>query len=164
VLTNPFLRWMDRLYGFIVTIGSNLQSLILLYLRLTWGHQYFVTGLEKLKNIDSTIQFFTNLNFSHPIFHAYEVAIIQTVGGILLFIGLASRLAAIPLIIVTSTILITAHKESLANLSFISDPHILVIQEPFPFLLTALIILAFGPGRISLDALLKRWMNQQPRY
>jgi putative oxidoreductase len=164
MIANPFLRWMDRLYGFIVSIGSNLQSVILLYLRLTWGHQYFLTGSEKLKDIEGTIQFLTDLNFPAPAFHAYEIAIIQAVGGFLLFIGFASRLAAIPLVLVTSTLLITAHKEYLSDMKFVSDPHLLVIQEPFPFLLTALIILAFGPGRIALDALLKRWIDHQPRY
>ena len=31
-----------------------------------------------------------------------------------------------------------------------------VKADPFPFLLLALIVLAFGPGQLSVDALLKR--------
>lgn len=161
---SPWLQWLDLFYSFIVKIGSNLQSLFLLYMRLTWGHQLFMTGIAKLKDIDSMVQFLTKLNFPAPTFHAYEIALIEAVGGILLVLGFASRLAAIPVIFVTLVTLSTAHAEYLANFRFVTDPLILVIQKPYPFLITALLVFIFGPGRISIDGWIKRWVERQPRY
>lgn len=39
--------------------------------------------------------------------------------------------------------------------SIISDPDKFVKADPFPFLLTAVIVLVFGPGLFSIDALIK---------
>jgi uncharacterized membrane protein YphA (DoxX/SURF4 family) len=39
-----------------------------------------------------------------------------------------------------------------------------VSQNPYPFLITTLLVFIFGPGRISLDAWIKRWVSHQPRY
>ena len=48
---------------------------------------------------------------------------------------------------------LTADFEAVSNI--FSDPDKFVKADPFPFLLTALIVLIFGPGRFSVDALLK---------
>jgi putative oxidoreductase len=39
-----------------------------------------------------------------------------------------------------------------ALLSFFSDPDKFIAAAPFAFLMVALIVLIFGPGRISVDA------------
>jgi len=164
VFVNPLLRWLARFYSPFLKIGSNLQSLFLIYLRIIWGHRLFLLGMEKLHDLEGTIKFFTTLNLPAPIFHAYEVGIVEAACGILLILGLASRLAAIPLIIVMVTALSTAHAEYVGNLQFITDPHLLAIQHPYPYLFTGLIVFIFGPGRISLDAWIKRWADKQPKY
>ena len=164
MLQNTFLRRMSKFYGFIILIGSNLQSVFLLYMRLTWGHQLFLTGLTKFRDIDSFIKVLAANNYPAPHFHAYEIAILEIIGGVLLFLGLASRLIAIPLILLTLTILTTLHADYLGNFRFVTDPLILAIQQPYPFLITSLLIFIFGPGRISLDAWIKRWLSHQPRY
>lgn len=164
MLTNPFFHSIDVIYSFILKIGSNLQSLLLLYMRLVWGHQFILTGVDKLKDIAGTAAFFTKLGIPAPIFHAYSIGIIESVCGILVLIGFASRLAAIPLIIVLVTAFGLAHTDALANLKFLADPHILVIEKPYPFLMMTLLVFIFGPGRVSLDAWIKRWADNQPRY
>jgi putative oxidoreductase len=164
MLANPFLRIIEKFYGFFVTVGSNLQTILLLYMRLTWGHQLFLIGLSKLKDIGAVVQFFTKLGIVAPTFHAYLVGIFETVGGIALILGFASRIFTIPIIVIMLTALSLAHAEALANFQFVFNPKILVVQEPYPFLFTALMVFIFGPGRISLDAWLKRWISHQPRY
>lgn len=161
---NPFLRWISKFYGYIILIGSNLQSLFLLYMRLTWGHQYILGGLAKFKDIDSYIQLLTTFNYPTPHFHAYEIAYIELIGGILLIIGFASRLVAIPLILLSLTSLSTIHADYLTHFRFITEPMMLVIQQPYPFLITALLVFIFGPGRVSIDAWIKRWLSRQPHY
>lgn len=164
MLENRFLYWMDKIYGFIVKIGSNIQSLFLLYMRLTWGHQFLLIGVEKLKDISKTVEFFDKLGIPYSYFHAHSVAFFETVGGILLMIGFASRLASIPLIIILLTALSTAHSHVLTNFKFILDPKSLVGENPYPFLITTLMVFCFGPGRIAIDAWIKRWVDHQPKY
>jgi putative oxidoreductase len=159
-----FLRIIDRIYGWFIGIGSNLQSLFLLYMRLVWGHQFFITGIAKLAHIDTFTQFFISLNLSHPVFTSYAVASLETIGGLCLFFGFISRLAAIPLIVIMISALSLAHSEAFIQLRFLFEPALLVRQPPYPFLLTSLLVFIFGPGRVSIDAWIKRWASKQPKY
>jgi len=164
MLRSPFLHWVDLLYSFIIKIGSNLQSVFLLYMRIVWGHQFLIIGLGKLGDIHKVADFYTSLNIPFPLFNAYLVGTIETVGGFLLLIGFASRLAAIPLIIIMLTALSTAHAPNISNFRFLLEPLSLVKQDPYPFLITSILVFVFGPGRVSIDAWLKRWVDRQPRY
>ena len=159
-----FLRIAGRIYGWIIGSGSNLQSLFLLYMRLVWGHQFFVTGIAKFTHIDTVTQFFIALNLSHPVLISYVVASFETLGGLCLFLGCMSRLFAIPLIVIMVSALSLAHSEAFVELRFLFEPALLVHQAPYPFLLTALLVFIFGPGRISIDAWIKRWLTKQPKY
>jgi len=164
MLTNPTLQKLDVLYTWVIKTGSNLQSLLLFYMRLVWGHQFFVIGLAKLKDINKVIEAFNAINIPGPGFHAYLVASLEMVCGFLILIGLASRLAAVPLAIIMFVALATAHAPNLSDFQFLTQPLLLVKEAPYPFLLMSLMVLAFGPGRISVDAWIKRWVENQPRY
>jgi putative oxidoreductase len=164
MLTNPLLHWLEKLYGILIKIGSNLQSLFLLYMRLTWGHQLFLTGMDQLKEIGAFAALLAKFHYPAPSFHAHEIAILELVGGFLLFIGFFSRLIAIPLILLFLTTLSTIHADALASFRFVAEPMTLVLQRPYPFLITSLLVFIFGPGRLSFDAWIKRWLSKQPRY
>ena len=164
MLVNPFLRKAEKIYQFFIRFGSNFQSLFLLYMRVTWGNEFMQTGLQKLNAIGKTADFFASLHISHPLFNAYLVSWTETLCGLCLLLGFASRMAAIPLIIIMLTALSTAHAPDISNFRFLFDPLSLVRQTPYPFLITAILILCFGPGRISIDAWLKRWIGNKPRY
>jgi putative oxidoreductase len=82
------------------------------------------------------------------------VASFETVGGLLLILGLASRLIAIPLTVVLCTAYATAHRAALLNI--FDDPETFISQPPFNFLVMCLIVFAFGPGKYSLDYLIER--------
>jgi putative oxidoreductase len=161
---NPLLRFFGYLYELIIKVGGNFQSLFLLWMRLTWGHQFYLSGSAKLHNMEKTIQFFTTLQLPYPELHAYVVGWIELVGGLLLFIGLASRLVSIPLICVMIGALATAHAEQLVLAKFITEPANFVTMAPYPFLITSVLVFLFGPGRISLDALIKHWAQGQPKF
>lgn len=161
---NKTLHRIDRFYSFLIKFGSNLQSLFLLYMRAIWGHQFFITGIAKFNHIDVVSQFFSNLHVTSPTLVAYLVAFIETICGFLLFFGFASRLVAIPLIIVMASALSLAHSEAFIQLRFLFEPILLVREAPYPFLLTALLVFIFGPGRVSIDAWIKRWASRQPKY
>ena len=77
----------------------------------------------------------------------------ETFGSLLLIAGLASRLTAIPITVVMAVAYLTADLEAVTGI--FSDPDKFVKADPFPYLVTALIVLVFGLGKFSIDALIK---------
>ena len=71
-----------------------------------------------------------------------------------MIIGLASRLAAILVAFTMAVAYLTADLEAVT--SFFSEPDKFVKADPFPYFICALIVFVFGPGRFSVDALIKR--------
>ena len=72
-----------------------------------------------------------------------------------MLIGLASRLAAIPLICVMLVAYITADYPAVKGI--FNNPDEFIAQRPFTYLLSCLFIFACGPGMFSIDGLLKRF-------
>ena len=143
-----------RAYELFVTLANLLQSPLLLALRLYFFWQLFQTGQGKLSNIAKIIQFFTDLHIPAPTVNAYFVSSLECFGGLLLMVGLASRPLALMVAISMCVAYWTTEQEALTT--FFSNSDNFVKADPFPYLLTALIVLAFGPGLFSIDALLKR--------
>jgi putative oxidoreductase len=143
-----------RAYELFVTLANFLQAPFLLALRLYFFWQLFQTGQGKLSNIAKIIQFFTDLHIPAPTVNAYFVSSLECFGGLLLMIGLASRPLALMVAISMFVAYWTTEQEALTT--FFSNPDKFVNADPFRFLLTALIVFAFGPGLFSIDALLKR--------
>lgn len=138
--------------GCIEKIGGALKDIFLLAVRLAWGSWFFLSGLGKWYSVDKVVDYFRELGIPYPEFNAYAAMFTEMIGGALLVLGLFSRVAAIPLIVVMVVALATAHHEAISNL--LSNPQDILSQAPFTFLMAALIVLIFGPGRISLDYLM----------
>ena len=147
--TNLILRG----YGFLSASGTAMQSPLLLVLRLYFFWQLFLTGKGKLANIGKVSEFFASLGIPLPTLNAYFIGSLECFGGLLLIIGLASRPLALLVFLSMTVAYVTADFEAVS--SIFSDPDKFVKADPFPFLLTALIVFAFGAGRLSVDALLK---------
>ena len=132
-------------------LQAGTQSLLLLALRLIYGSQFFMTGKGKLMNLERTTEFFTDLHIPAPGFHAVLVGSTEMIGGALLVLGLGTRLASVPLAISMLVAYLTAHRED--AFKSLDD---FTSQAPYQFLLASLLLVAFGPGRAALDALLQR--------
>jgi putative oxidoreductase len=143
-----------RAYELLVTGANLLQSPLLLALRIYFFWQLFLTGKAKLSNIGKVIDFFTSLGVPAPSLNAYMVSSLECFGGLFLIIGLASHPLALAIVISMTVAYLTADFEAVSNI--FSDPDKFVKADPFPYLLTALIVLVFGPGLFSIDAILKR--------
>lgn len=148
------MEFFKSFYSSLIKVGNFLQSFILLAMRLFWGWQFFSTGFNKLSDISPIIEYFQSLGIPLPTLNAYLVASIECVGGLCLMLGLASRLVSIPLMIVMVGALLTAYPDTISKI--VEDPLSVAALTPFTFLLTSLIVFAFGPGIFSLDALFKR--------
>lgn len=164
IYINQKLNVCARFYNFFLTIGSNLQSLFLLFMRLTWGHQFLIAGLDKLHNTEHVSEFFSSMGIPFPELNTYLVSYFEIIGGFCLVIGLASRIITIPLILILLTAFSTAHSHLIKNALFLLDPHTFAQEMPYPYFITAMLVFCFGPGRLSIDAWIKRWVDQQPRY
>ncbi len=141
----PLLAKLDRVADF-------LQSPLLLALRLYWGWQFAQTGWGKLTHLERTAGYFESLNIPMPKVNAIMAGGTECVGGALLALGLFARPASVPLIFTMLVAYWTADREALNGI--ISEPDKFVTAAPFLFLLASLIVLVFGPGKLSLDALL----------
>lgn len=132
-------------------VGSHLQSLFLLIVRLYWGYQFVLTGLGKFFGLGKVAGYFATLQIPFPDFNAYLVASVELICGFLLMVGLFSRLAAIPLLITMAVAYLTASRKALLVLLSDLNPQLFFSEAPFLFGLAALLIFIFGPGKISLD-------------
>lgn len=148
------LRFLYFFNGFFGKIGSLLQSPLLLALRLFFGISFFFAGLGKIQNISQFSDTLLTLHVPYPEVMAWVAALTELIGGLFLAVGFLSRIVSIPLIVVMCVAYATAHVDSIYTLT--KDPLQFIRQPPFNFLLTALLVLAFGPGLFSLDALLSR--------
>ena len=135
-------------------LASLLQSPLLLVIRLYWGGSFAQTGWGKLTHLEKTTEFFVSLSIPLPKLNAIAAGTTETLGGILLVLGLFARPASVPLIFTMIVAYATADREALQ--AVFRDPDKFVSAAPFLFLLAALLVLAFGPGSISVDHLLGR--------
>jgi len=149
---NKIIDTATRVHSFCEKVLSYLQSPLLLAVRLYWGWQFFQTGYGKLMHISKVVEFFTSLGIPFPALNAYFVSSLECVGGALLFLGLGSRAIALPLTIDMLVAYVAADREAL--FSIFSDPGKFYVADPYTFFFASLLILVFGPGKISLDSAL----------
>jgi len=146
------MQLAEKYYRLLVRVSSSLQSSFLLAVRLYWGWQFMQTGWGKLSDINKVVGFFTDLGIPAPVLNAYFVSALEFGGGLLLILGLGSRLIALPLVTDMIVAYITADREAL--FSIISNPDKFTAAAPYTFLIASLIVLIFGPGKASVDAFL----------
>jgi putative oxidoreductase len=156
---NKTIKLIRRGYELLVASGNLWQSPLLLVLRAYFFWQLFMTGQGHLANIGKVSEFFVSLGIPFPTSNAYLSSSVECFGSLLLIVGLASRLTAIPVAATMAVAYLTADLEAVTNI--FSDPDKFVKADPFPYFICALIVLVFGPGRFSMDALIKR-ISAQP--
>jgi len=159
---------IKTLHAKFVGLASNLPSAVLLLVRAGFGYQFMLTGWGKIgtaAGVERTAKFFAELGIPAPTLNAYMAGATECFGGCLLLIGLASRLISIPLAFTMLVAYATAHHGSLAI--FTNEDGVLeglrnfFDQAPFPFLCASLVILAFGPGRVSVDHLIAKYVKRE---
>ena len=161
------------LYRRIINLGDLLQPYLLFFMRLYWGYAFFEAGWVKLHQMGTFIGYLGSLGIPYPKFMAPPdfmgsfVAWIECIGGLCLLFGLASRLVCIPLaLIMIAAMFTTYQKETFGMLTaalgafgdfrnFMDRLASFIKITPFNFFLICLIVFSFGPGKISIDSLIK---------
>ncbi|MEZ5690303.1 MAG: DoxX family protein [Rickettsiales bacterium] len=132
-----------RLFSIFFKTTSFLQDFLLLGMRLWIANIFWKSGILKFNDWETTVMLFTD---EHPVpyvnseFAALSGTTFELLCPILLTVGLGSRFATLPLLVITAVIQITylQHEQ----------------HYYWSFLLGT--ILCFGSGRISADYFIKR--------
>src|SRR5215475_12322143 len=151
------LKRLRKLYDFSFYYIGYLKSPFLLFVRLYWGWQLVQSGWGKLHNLPNVTEFFASLHLPAPAATAVFISCLEFFGGILLAIGLFSRIISLMMTVNLIVAYITADNEALH--AIFRDPDKFMAATPFTFLMASLIILIFGPGFVSLDTLFARLLG-----
>src|SRR5271165_5714003 len=145
---------MNSLLRFFFRPPQGAASIVLV--RLAVGLIFLTQGILKFTDRNMGVVRFTRIGFPHPYFTAHFVGTFEIACGFLLLIGLWTRAAAVPLLIVISTAIVTTKLPELsrANQGFwfmVSDA-----RTDFAMLCSLLFLLALGGGDWSLGATERR--------
>lgn len=127
--------------------------------RLVLGYAFFQTGSGKWSNIGNTVDYFTSLGIPAPAANAYVVATLELVGGIALMLGLGTRLFALALSSTMVVAILTAERQKFLDALLQRSDDGLLDVVPFAFLLFLTWIVFYGPGALSLDRVLSKWLK-----
>ena len=147
-------RFATLFYDLPVAVGHRLRWLAPLVARITVGWVFLTTGWGKLHDLDKIVDFFTQLGIPYPELQAPFASASEFVCGLLVLVGLATRVAAIPLIVIMLVAIRTAQWENVDSLAAL-----LGLVEWAYIAIFAWLAIA-GPGAISLDHLIGRATNR----
>lgn len=141
---------MTRLLSALESAAARLRWLPPTIARLTLGWVFLLSGWGKLHHLPEVIEFFRSLGIPAPEIQAPFAAGVELVCGGLLLLGLFSRLASVPLVVVMVVAIATARREELTSMGALFG----FIE--FLYIVLLLYIAIEGPGALSLDALQAR--------
>jgi putative oxidoreductase len=141
---------MNSFFRFFSNPTAGPASIILI--RLAVGMIFFTQGILKYIDPNMGVVRFTKIGFPHPYFTAHFVGTFEIVCGFLILLGLWTRLAAFPLLVVICTAIVSTKNPELfrANQGFwymVSD-----MRTDFAMLCSLLFLISIGGGAWSLDA------------
>ena len=127
-----------------------------LAVRITVGLVFMGTGWTKLQNLPAITRNFTAMGIPAPEILTPFVSGVEFVGGLLLLLGLLTRFAAVPLMIVMVVAIIAAKRADIDSLETL-----LGFEEVSYFVMFAWLAIA-GPGPVSLDHLILKASGRDP--
>ena len=142
------IRW---LIDWPESIARHFDWLGPLIARVTVGWVFMITGWGKLNNLPQVIENFAGWGIPFPEIMTPFVSAVEFGGGLLLLLGLFTRIAAAPLIVVMIVAIISAKRQEIDSLDA------LLGFEEFSYMAMFLWLAIAGPGLASVDRLLQRW-------
>jgi uncharacterized membrane protein YphA (DoxX/SURF4 family) len=141
---------MNSLLRFFFSPGRGPASVLLI--RLAVGLIFFTQGILKYIDPSMGVARFTKIGFPHPYFTAHFVGIFEIACGIFVLLGLRTRAAAVPLLIVIATAIATTKIPELSRAGqgfwyMVSDA-----RTDFAMFCSLLFLVFVGGGIWSLDA------------
>jgi putative oxidoreductase len=122
-----------------------------LFARFVVGWVFMWTGWSKLTNLDRITEAFVSWGIPFPNIMTPLVSAVEFVGGLLLLLGLFTRIAAVPLVIVMIVAIVSAKWVQVGSLETLAGFEETAYMALFGWLAVA------GPGPVSLDRMLQNW-------
>jgi putative oxidoreductase len=139
----------------IINYLEKLKDLPPLLFRIVLAYGFYGPAMMKLKNFNGIVEWFSGMGMPLPKLNAILATGTETAGFVLIFLGLATRLISIPLMVVMIVAITTVHLGNgfeAGNNGF---------EIPIYYLLMLFSLLITGPGKISLDALITKFYNKK---
>jgi putative oxidoreductase len=146
---------VQRAVAFGLRFTRALAFLAPLVTRLVIGVGFLYTGTGKLGNLPKVTAFFTDLHIPFPGVSAVFIGCLELVGGICMVLGLGTRIFAALLSCSMIVALLTADGGDWI-MKFPAD---VTDVTSFTYLVFLIWLVLYGPGPLSLDWLLSKWLR-----
>jgi len=128
-----------------------------LVVRVVFGYFWLETGIAKVHNLDGFTQRFIGWGIPFPAFSAGLSAWTELIGGLLIMLGLFTRLVCVPMLINMAVAVTLVVSSNLMGLDDYVEADEIVYSLIFFWLLVS------GPGKASLDTLVARMLGIRPQ-
>jgi putative oxidoreductase len=149
---------IQRLAALGLRITGALAFLAPLLTRLVIGICFHVDGHGKIQHLDKVTGFFTDLGIPFPGANAAFISWLEFIGGFCMALGLGTRIFAFLLACTMFTALLTSDGGMLLQ-KFHEDVSTITDVTSFTYLLFLIWLVLYGPGPISLDYFLSKWLK-----
>src|SRR5678815_950910 len=149
------LTTITNLLARLRAVGDKLNFIGPTLARLTVGLIFIGTGWGKLHSLGDVTDFFTSLHIPAPGFNARLTAATEFFGGLLVLVGLGTRLASLPLAFTMVIAILTAKRPDIDGLTT------LVGFDEWTYLVLFLWLAVAGAGPLSLDNVVTRWWRRR---
>ena len=139
-------RWINATPG----LAASLDWLAPLLMRIYFGYFWAETGRGKIHNLNAFAQRFVGWGVPYPHISAVLSGYTEWIGGILLMLGLFTRLVSIALMFNMFVALVKVKMKEVTGI----DDFVEMDEALYMFVLFWLMMA--GPGRVSLDHVI-RW-------
>ena len=147
-LVEWLIDWPRRVAGHLLWLAP-------LFARITVGWEFLWSGWGKLSDLPRVVQNFVDWGIPLPQLLAPFVSGVEFFGGLLLLLGLLTRISAVAL----GVVMIVAIRS--AKWSEVDSLLTLVGFDEFEYLALFLWLAIAGAGRLSIDHGLERWYGRQ---
>lgn len=134
-----------RLRALTHAVANRLKWLPPMVARITVGWIFLQSGWGKLHNLPKVVEFFTELGIPAPQIQAPLAAGAEFVCGAMVLLGLATRLASLPLMVVMVVAIVTAKKGDIHELSDLFG------MAEYLYIALLAYLAAYGAGPVSVD-------------
>ena len=129
----------------VLAILDRLAWVPLLVARITIGMVFVPTGWGKLHDLPKVVEFFQSLGIPYPQLQAPFVASVELGCGLLVLLGLFTRVAAVPLIGTMVVAIMTAQWKDLTSWTGLFG------LSEFLYIVLLMTLIHHGAGLVSLD-------------
>lgn len=142
------MNTFKKMMGEISVLFSYPKNLMILIIRFLLAYGFSTPALLKINNIQGTEEWFREISIPFPNVFAYMVSGLETIGIVLLILGLFTRYISVFLACIMIGAILFVH---LPNGFSVAGNG---IEIPLYYLLFLLFLASYGAGKYSLDNLL----------